>query len=397
MVRIHHFILSLKRRDYNAQYYDHLCHDFLLLKDLIEVCSCFDYDRKMNFYPQFKNMAFQLDPERAHECSLKILERFPGIFHLFPYRKREAYKYSLNRSGLNWPFPVGLAAGLDKDARAISFFENIGMGSIEVGTVTLLPQEGNPRPRMWRYPQETSLRNSMGFPNQGSQIILERIKKSKHQINLGVNIGKNKQTSKEQTSKEYAKLYSLFAPYADYLTINISSPNTPGLRDFQQGDLLKEILQEVQKERERFRTPLLLKIAPDLDETQVKQLIKTSQDFQLNGVIATNTTRISEYGEGGISGSLLYNKARDIRNLCLNETKDNPDFSIVGVGGFENFEQILDFWKNGGAFVQVYTAFIYQGPQLLVDIEKKIDSLLLKSRCSSLEELLSNKKLLQKL
>ncbi len=351
----------------------------------------------MSTYEFFKSLAFRLDPELAHEYTIKALEKFPQVSNtFFPPVIPKVNKYSLTSGLLNWSYPIGIAAGLDKNAQAIKFFDSLAIGNLEVGTVTLKPQKGNPRPRMWRYPDKESLRNSMGFPNAGSRKILKKIQDIQTQrLCLGVNIGKNKDTSIEQTPAEYAKLYEMFAPYCEYIAVNISSPNTPGLREFQQADQLKLILAAINEKK--VKTPVLVKIAPDLDNAQIEEVVRISIDNKADGLIATNTTRIEEMGDGGVSGKLLYQKSHRVRALVLSQIKGQDNFSFIGVGGFSSFEDIKDFWKQGGRLTQVYTSFVYQGPQFFYQSKIEIDRLLKKYQCKTLESLLNDPQILKEI
>ncbi len=364
----------------------------------INFVSCFlsllHYDDVMNFYQIFKTLAFKLDPEVAHEYTLKALENFKQVSKWsFPPIHTSLKKYSLKSGLLKWNFPVGIAAGLDKDARVIDFFHHLKVGGLEIGTVTPKAQQGNPKPRIWRYPEQMSLRNAMGFPNEGSSRILENLKKSSHShLCLGVNIGKNKETSVEKTAAEYASLYETFHAYANYVAINISSPNTTGLREFQEAKALSAILQAIDKKE----TPILVKIAPDLSENQISEIVKVCFDNKADGIIATNTTKIESMGPGGVSGRLLTEKSFKVQEQVLSLTKGEENFSFIGVGGFENFEQVKAYWKMGGRLLQIYTSFVYQGPQFFYQVKKEIDKALIQYQCNYLEELITLPEFLKK-
>lgn len=348
----------------------------------------------MNLYPLFKSIAFQFDAEQVHHLTMKALSTTPYIANLLP-RVSENSKYELYKNGLCWSFPVGLAAGFDKNAQCIEFFEKLGFGAIEVGTITKLAQVGNARPRIFRYPNEESIRNAMGFPNLGSDEILKEIHKSNsRKINLGANLGKNKNTTIAETPREYAELYQKFAPVSDYLVINISSPNTKGLRSFQQKDQLAPLLSAVSEKHKQIPKPLFLKISPDLEPNEITLICELIKEYDLNGIIATNTSSNHTLGPGGLSGRSIKKQARSLRAKvceCLAEDKSK---TIIGVGGIDSYQDIVDFWKMGGDFVQVYTSFIYQGPKLLTHIKNGIDKDLEKHKCRSLNELLKNRALL---
>ena len=281
---------------------------------------------------------------------------------------------------------MGLAAGLDKNAKALGFFSNIGLGALEVGTVTPLPQEGNLKPRLFRYPDIHSLRNSMGFPNDGMDIIERRIASfrgsSKNTIPIGINLGKNRDTPMRQAFRDYQILYDRFDPLADYLVINISSPNTPGLLKLQQKKELERILDSLSDSRRDYPCPLFIKVAPDIDRQALKELVAIGEKYHLSGLIATNTASMESYGAGGMSGEILKEKANQTRKMALALTKDSP-LEIIGCGGISSFEDILEFWKEGGHIVQIYTALIYKGPSLLREIKDKIDQLMKEKNAGS--------------
>ena len=342
-------------------------------------------------YSLFKSLAFKLDPELAHNLSMSTLHRMPGsVAKMFNQDNVliNQDKYSLSIGGIKWKFPIGLAAGLDKDAEAIDFFSRIHFGAVEVGTVTPLGQEGNNRPRLFRLPEQSSLRNRMGFNNSGSEVVLKNVLKSNtHNKVLGINLGKNKVTPAEKAKDDYLSLYKKFCEVADYLVINISSPNTPGLRDLQKVQELEGILNHLNEEREKKPCPLFLKISPDLSLDDLPGVIDLCQQFKLTGLIATNTTIMEELGNGGISGNLLKQKAQGIRNKALSYIREkNYQLELIGVGGVDCFEDLLDFWKNGGKCMQIYTSFIYKGPQLLEEIRGQIDREMNLSNCQRLDE-----------
>jgi len=331
----------------------------------------------MLLYDLYRQFAFQIDPETAHEMAIKHISKLPktNLFNSFPYHQ----KYQIKTKGLNWSNPIGIAAGLDKTAQIYSQLLDFGFGHVEVGTITLQPQIGNPRPRVWRIKQEESLRNAMGFPSIGAQYSLETLQRRSGHIGhgfLGINIGKNKQTIDEKAPAEYAQLYKAFSPFAHYLTINISSPNTPGLRSWQSEDNLRKLLDGLSEERANKSIPLFLKIAPNLSSSEVETLYKVSRDYELSGIIATNTSARPDLGIGGISGKMIYHESKSIRDQLLSLNSLDESFEIIGVGGFSSFKDCLSFWIKGGRLIQVYTAFIYQGPKLIKDIKKGIDHLM---------------------
>jgi len=339
------------------------------------------------FYPFFKNIAFKIDPEVAHELTIKSMNLLGPWIKPKPTDPR----FKLKTMGLSFNSPIGLAAGLDKNAQAINFLTYLPFSFVEVGTVTPKAQEGNPKPRLFRYPSEESLRNCMGFNNFGMDQVLKNIKNSDRRGKiLGVNLGKNKITENVDAHKDYAVLYETFAPVADYLVINVSSPNTPGLRDLLSETGLREIFLAVNEKRKILNKPLLVKVSPDMTDDQLISVVNIAREFKLAGIIATNTTIMPERGAGGVSGKLLYEKARITRNFLLHLLKDSPEIELIGVGGFSSYEDILEFWKNGGRLVQLYSAFVFQGPNLLYDIEKKLAVEMTKVGAKSFEEFRSS-------
>lgn len=320
-------------------------------------------------YPLMKEVLFRLPPEKAHDLTLRMASLSPALGALTGISRDQ--RFSVTVGNLSWPFPIGLAAGLDKNAEALAFFENQGFGALECGTITLRPQEGNPRPRMWRYPDEGSLRNAMGFPNQGLAAVWEHLKTFERKAPLGANIGKNKETGKVESIDELSLLTTSLAGLVDYFVVNVSSPNTPGLRDFQERGYLTELFSELHRVREG--KDLYLKIAPDVEEAKIRELTETAADSGLTGLIATNTTIMPERGPGGMSGELLRERARKVRQSILSL---GTKLELIGVGGVSDFSDLLDFWHDGGKAMQVYSAYVYQGPRLLHRFRNSLESFL---------------------
>jgi len=337
-------------------------------------------------------MAFKMDAEKAHELSIGALSNFPRTMaDSFGGDLEDLEKYRVDLNSMSWCFPVGLAAGLDKNASAINFFSRIPFGAVEVGTVTPLPQAGNPRPRLFRYIEEESLRNCMGFNNKGSKKVLKNILSSdKGNKVLGVNLGKNKDTSAENAPSDYVKLYNSFKDHCDYLVINVSSPNTPGLRDLQRHESMREIFEALKEERTNCKTPLFIKISPDLPLESIEGVFSLASEYSLSGVIATNTTIMEERGNGGVSGKLLTQRAKLVRERCLSVNAEFPELDFIGVGGISSFDDVWDYWKKGGVACQIYSSFIFQGPQVLHDIREGIDRKLIQNEVLTLSELLNN-------
>lgn len=301
----------------------------------------------------------QIDPEVAHHLMIKIFSLFPFIARLG--------KIKFKIKDFDNPFsnnPLTLAAGFDKNAKAMNFFDQLGFGAIEIGTVTLKPQAGNIKPRIQRI-LPYSLLNWMGFPNDGSAIILERVKKYKGVAKLGVNIGLNKNTSHQDAADEYKKLYEMFAPYSNYITVNISSPNTKGLRLLQNEAQLEKILKSITDSRLVFKTPILVKISPDESNQTYSSLFNLIRRFEINGIIATNTTSNHLYPAGGLSGEALNSQSQKIWQMALKEFKDNPSIHVIASGGFSTQDHFFNFFQSNGKVVHIYTGLVYQGSSIL--------------------------------
>lgn len=326
-------------------------------------------------YPLIKPILFSLDPEQAHNLTLQIAKLSPVLGRISGTTQDETSHVKVG--SVQWTFPVGLAAGLDKNAEALDFFSSQGFGAIECGTVTVKAQEGNPRPRMFRYPDEKSLRNAMGFPNQGLLSILPRLKAYHGPVPLGVNIGKNKDTSPEESINELSILFETMKDHASYFVVNVSSPNTPGLRALQEKSYLTELFTELNQNRSG--KDLYLKIAPDLEQDKIIELIKLAEDLKLTGIIATNTTIMPERGIGGISGELLKERSRAVRKLILDQSQT---IELIAVGGISGPEDLFDLWKHGGKACQVYTSYVYQGPDLLKKFHKSLKEFLREQKIS---------------
>lgn len=325
---------------------------------------------------------FSLDPEKAHNLtfrSLKILHKLP----LVPSILRSIYNVehpSLERTvfGLKFKNPVGLAAGLDKDAKLYKELGNLGFGFVEIGTITPKGQEGNPKKRLFRLKSDNAIINRMGFNNQGVSKAVERLKKNKNVL-IGGNIGKNKVTPNEEATKDYSICFEALFDYVDYFVVNVSSPNTPNLRTLQEKEPLKTLLNTLQNQNAKKDNPkpILLKIAPDLTDEQLLDIIEIVQETKIAGVIATNTTisregLTSEYKTetGGLSGKPLTKRSTEVIRF-LSE-KSGKSFPIIGVGGIHTVEDALEKLEAGASLIQLYTGFIYEGPKLIKEINKRL-------------------------
>jgi len=325
---------------------------------------------------------FRFDPEKIHHFtfgSIRFLHKIPGVPALLnaiyevhdPRLEREVF-------GLRFKNPVGLAAGLDKDAKLYKELSNLGFGFIEIGTLTPKGQEGNPKKRLFRLKADSALINRMGFNNGGVIEAVERLKKN-NGVLIGGNIGKNKITPNEEATKDYESCFEALYEYVDYFVVNVSSPNTPNLRALQDKEPLTELLQTLQHKNQTKpkQKPILLKIAPDLTDEQLLDIIEIVRDTKIAGVIATNTT-ISRDGlvsenkkeTGGLSGKPLTQRSTEvIRFLSENS---NKAFPIIGVGGIHSAEDAIEKLEAGASLIQLYTGFIYEGPGLIKAINKKI-------------------------
>jgi dihydroorotate dehydrogenase len=328
-------------------------------------------------YSLLKPLFFSLPPETAHEWALTLARLGPVVGKLTGLESHPDLKTKVG--SLAWQNPFGLAAGLDKNAEALAYFAGQGFGAIECGTITLKPQLGNPRPRLFRYPQEASLRNAMGFPNEGLLHIAPRLEQFNHTVPLGANIGKNKDSTSEESIEELSVMMATLEDDADYFVVNVSSPNTPGLRALQEASYLSELFREL---KATSKKDLYLKLAPDLEPAKIRELVKLVSDYHLSGIIATNTTIMPERGVGGVSGALLTQKAREVRRLILSE---QAPIELIGVGGFSHFDDVKDFWRDGGKAVQLYTAYVYQGPELLKSLHQETLRFLKRHQLKNLE------------
>ncbi len=340
-------------------------------------------------YSLIKPILFQFDPEKVHYFVVRNLKRFnhlPGGSAL----SRSIWSFNnkkLERTvfGLTFKNPVGLAAGFDKNAEMIAEMGNLGFGFVEVGTVTPLPQPGNDKPRMFRLPDDGALINRMGFNNQGVDVVAERIKAYRNSKNansgliIGGNIGKNKNTPNENAVDDYIKCFDRLHSVVDYFVVNVSSPNTPGLRALQEKEPLKNILNTLQQRnlKNEVVRPILLKIAPDLTDEQLDDIVEIVTETGIAGVIATNTTinrdgLTSPYKAevGGLSGKPLTERSTEVVRYLADKSKDV--FPIIGVGGIHSPEDAIEKLAAGASLVQLYTGFIYEGPGLISRINKKI-------------------------
>ncbi|WP_448564242.1 quinone-dependent dihydroorotate dehydrogenase [Thalassotalea ganghwensis] len=334
-------------------------------------------------YSAIRKILFQLDPEVSHDLTIKSLKNTGATLLNFPYKQQVEDK-PVEVMGIHFPNPCGLAAGLDKNGECIRAFEAMGFGFIEVGTVTPRPQPGNDKPRIFRLEEANAIINRMGFNNKGVDYLVEQVRKAKYSGVLGINIGKNKDTPDENAKDDYIYCMRKVYNFASYITVNISSPNTPGLRLLQYGDALNELLSALKEEQSKLAqqfdkyVPIAVKIAPDLSEAEVNSIAECLVSNNIDGVIATNTTLARdgvenlEHGheQGGLSGQPVKEKSTEVIRLLAKAL--NNQLPIIGVGGIASGQDAKEKIAAGASLVQVYTGFIYQGPELVKDVVKAL-------------------------
>jgi dihydroorotate dehydrogenase len=337
----------------------------------------------MNVYPLLKPLLFRLDAEQAHDLTLKSLKRAEQL-GLLAWAAGRLPDQPRQVMGLHFPNPVGLAAGLDKNAMVIDGMAALGFGFLEVGTVTPRPQPGNPQPRLFRLPEAEAIINRFGFNNLGVDQLIQNVKAAKFKGVLGINIGKNFDTPNERAAEDYLTCMRKVYAHASYITVNISSPNTKNLRALQEKDALSQLLATLKAEQNILAqvhgkyVPVALKIAPDLTTEQVQEIAGLLMQHRIDGVIATNTTLAREavaglpHGEetGGLSGApVKESSTRVIRTLAASLQNSLP---IIGVGGILTGEDAREKIAAGASLVQLYSGLIYKGPQLIKDSRKAL-------------------------
>lgn len=327
-------------------------------------------------YTTARKLLFKLDPETSHELSLDCLgaaERL-GILSLM---SKKVPENPVEIMGLRFPNPVGLAAGLDKNGDYYNALGRLGFGFVEIGTITPLPQPGNPKPRLFRLPEQGAIINRMGFNNKGVEHLLAQVKNRRYKGVLGINIGKNAKTPVENALSDYRICLRRVYAHADYITVNVSSPNTPGLRNLQFGESLKALLGGIKREQRKLAdeqeryVPIAVKIAPDMSEAEIISVAEALLDLELDGVIATNTTIGREgvesdpqHGEaGGLSGVPVRDKSTQVIKTLASVLQGR--LPIIGVGGIDSGEAAAEKIAAGASLVQVYSGFIYRGPALI--------------------------------
>jgi dihydroorotate dehydrogenase len=326
-------------------------------------------------YSVLKRLLFLRDPERVHD---QILARLAtagnsaagrALLHSLAGASPSSPVHAM---GLLFPHPIGLAAGFDKNAVAIPALQALNFSFLEIGTVTPRPQSGNPKPRVWRFPEANALVNALGFPGEGMNVVRERLEELRERklirVPIGINLGKNKDTSAESAPSDYLAVFRELSDAGDYFVVNVSSPNTPGLRDMQSVESLKLILHPLLELRAKSPKPLLVKIAPDLSNDDVIAIARLVREFALDGIVSANTTinraqvpRAASLDRGGLSGSPLYPRTLHLAKLLRSELK--AEQTLIAVGGIDSAGRVKEMLEAGANLIQIYTAFIYEGPR----------------------------------
>jgi dihydroorotate dehydrogenase len=330
---------------------------------------------------------FFFDPEKIHHFTFSFLKFF-GSIPLIKNLLRSSYSLDDSRLerelfGIKFKNPIGLAAGFDKDAKLIDELACLGFGFIEIGTLTPKPQAGNDKPRLFRLPEDQALINRMGFNNEGVLAAVNRLQKRKSNVIVGGNIGKNKVTPNEKAADDYNYCFEALYPHVDYFVVNVSSPNTPGLRELQEKEPLKNLMlhvKQLSRQKEKAK-PVLLKIAPDLTSTQLDDIIEILISTKTDGVIATNTTisrdglatssdTVLSMGNGGLSGKPLSKRSTEV--IAYLRSKLGKNYPIIGVGGIMSPDDAIEKIKAGADLIQIYTGFIYEGPAFARNICRRL-------------------------
>jgi len=335
----------------------------------------------MDFYGALRPLIFRMDPEMAHNLAFWLGERASS----WPRLPEPEHPTSLARSafGLTFPTPLGLAAGLDKGATLLPLWKALGFGHVEIGTVTPRPQPGNPKPRLFRFPEAGLILNRMGFNSEGAEVVAARLRNRPPGLIVGGNLGKNKETPEAQALDDYQLAYRLIAPQVDYIALNVSSPNTPGLRNLQAPEALKPLLAGMLALRQEMgleHQPLLLKLAPDLAPYDLDAIVEVAVAAGISGLIATNTTLdrgvveaplrslVESKGAGGLSGAPLKDKARQVRHRILSALQGR--LPLIACGGLGSAEDVRGALDDGAVLTQVYSALIFEGPSLIGRIHR---------------------------
>ncbi len=353
--------------------------------------------RELIYETTLKQFFFRLNPENAHELSKNLLQMANSLPFVFPILEKlttyESPRLRVNVAGIDFKNPLGMAAGFDKTGELYPFLARLGFGHVEIGTITGEEQPGNPKPRIFRYEKDSALVNRMGFNNPGCDKAYEMIVKQEKKIPRGINAGKTKLVPVENTIDDYVRTFKKLSSLGDYGVINISSPNTPGLRNFQEKDAFVALINGIKKGLGgKFLIPTFIKLAPDLDDSVIEELLDITLDFGLAGVILTNTTidkkKISHYTsveDGGISGVPVRKRSTDVIRLAFKKLKGRVP--IIGVGGIDSGEAALEKIQAGASLFQIYTGYIYKGPLLPFSILEYLDKFMKRQGVVHISEL----------
>ena len=338
-------------------------------------------------YKLIRSFFFLFDAEKVHYFAMNALRFLCSVRFI---RKLLAASFqptaknlAVEKWGLEFKNPVGLAAGFDKNAKYLRELEVLGFGFVEIGTVTPKPQDGNDKPRLFRLPKDKAIINRMGFNNEGLEQIVKNLKKSPHKVIIGGNIGKNTDTLPENYTADYVECFRGLHDFVDYFVLNVSCPNVSSHAKLEDADYLKELIKEIQKVNAEYAhpKPVLLKIAPDLNKIQLDEIVELVAETKIDGIIATNTSvsrenlktskeTLEKIGNGGLSGKPIREKSTEVIRYLAE--RSNKSFPIIGVGGIHSAEDALEKLEAGASLVQIYTGFIYEGPGLMNEINNKI-------------------------
>ena len=348
-------------------------------------------------FSNFRSLIFKLDPEKAHFLAIKSL-KLNLVSNIFDEHKNDPiFKTSIFNKELN--NPIGIAAGFDKNAEVYNPLFKLGFGFVEVGTITPIKQYGNSKPRVFRLVEDQALINRLGFNNHGSEAVLERIKSNKKLGVLGINIGPNKNS--ENRINDYLIGIEKFQDVADYIAINISSPNTENLRNFHDGKKLQDLLKSILEKKKNLKTsiPIVVKISPDIDENQINLISETLLENDISGIIISNTSEnsrdilknIQRHQKGGLSGKPIEKKSNILINKFYNLLKGK--IKIIGVGGIDSGKSAYEKFLSGADYVQLYTGMVFQGPNIASIIKKDLKELLTRDGVKNFSEIIGNKTL----
>ena len=348
-------------------------------------------------FSNFRSLIFKLDPEKAHFLAIKSL-KLNLVSNIFDEHKNDPiFKTSIFNKELN--NPIGIAAGFDKNAEVYNPLFKLGFGFVEVGTITPIKQYGNSKPRVFRLVEDQALINRLGFNNHGSETVLERIKSNKKLGVLGINIGPNKNS--ENRINDYLIGIEKFHDVADYIAINISSPNTANLRNFHDGKKLQDLLKSILEKKKNLKTsiPIVVKISPDIDENQINLISETLLENDISGIIISNTSEnsrdilknIQRHQKGGLSGKPIEKKSNILINKFYNLLKGK--IKIIGVGGIDSGKSAYEKFLSGADYVQLYTGMVFQGPNIAGMIKKDLKELLIRDGVKNFSEIIGNKTL----